>query len=103
MSDSSSKHFVVRFTGKDGIERLFVATATAVYPIGAALPADTAPELRATVATLESLLGGKAVAAITRDGQLPEGQMIEGQMIEGQMIEGQMIEGQMIEGQSIED
>lgn len=96
MSDSSNKHFVVRFKGKDGVERLFVATATAVYPIGTALPADAAPELRATIATLESLLGTKAVAAITRDGQAPEGQMIEGQMIEGQMIEGQMIEGQMI-------
>lgn len=97
MSDSSSNHFVVRFKGKDGIQRLFVATATAVYPVGTALPADAAPELRATVATLESLLGTQSVAAITRDGQAPEGQMIEGQMIEGQMIEGQMIEGQMID------
>lgn len=97
MADSNDKHFAIRFTGKDGVERLFVAKATSVYPISSALPADAGPALKATVATLETLLGTKTVAAINQDGQTPEGQMIEGQMIEGQMIEGQMIEGQNIE------
>ncbi len=91
MADTSDKHFAIRFTGKDGVERLFVAKAIAVYPTTATLPGDASPELKATVATLEGLLGTHAVAAINRDGQSPEGQMIEGQMIEGQMIEGQMI------------
>jgi hypothetical protein len=97
MADTGDKHFAIRFTGKDGVQRLFVAKATAAYPTSATLPADAAPELKATVATLEALLGTSAVAAVSRDGQSPEGQMIEGQMIEGQMIEGQMIEGQIIE------
>ncbi len=97
MADTSDKHFAIRFTGKDGVQRLFIATATAAYPTSAGLPADASPELKATVATIEALLGTAAVAAVARDGQSPEGQMIEGQMIEGQMIEGQMIEGQMID------
>ena len=97
MADTNDKHFAIRFTGKDGVPRLFIAQAIAAYPTSANLPADATPELKATVATLEALLGSNAVAAISRDGQTPEGQMIEGQMIEGQMIEGQMIEGQTIE------
>jgi tRNA A37 threonylcarbamoyladenosine synthetase subunit TsaC/SUA5/YrdC len=103
MTDSSDKHFAIRFTGKDGVQRLFVAKATAVYPTSATLPGDASPELKATVATLESLLGTHAVAAITRDGQSPEGQMIDGQTPEGQMIEGQMIDGQSPEGQMIQN
>ena len=86
MADTSDKHFAIRFTGKDGIERLFVAMATATYPTTATLPADATPELKATVATLEGLLGTNAVAAIDRDGQSPEGQMIDGPAPDGQMI-----------------
>jgi hypothetical protein len=103
MTDTSDKHFAIRFTGKDGVERLFVAKASAAYPTTATLPADATPELKATVATLETLLGTHSVAAILRDGQSPEGQMIDGQTPEGQMIEGQMIDGQSPEGQMIKD
>jgi hypothetical protein len=89
--------FAIKFTDATGVASLYVASVVAKYPTSATVPADASADVKASIARIEAMLGGKTIVMVTADGTTPEGQMIEGQMIEGQMIEGQMIEGQMID------
>lgn len=76
MASGSDQYFAVKFTGEDGVERLYVAKAIASYPRSQNAPADASAELKATIAALEALLATSAVASIDPDSIGAEGQMI---------------------------
>lgn len=76
MASGNDQHFAIRFTGDDGVEKLYVAKALAAYPRSQDAPGDASAEMKATIAALEALLGTKSVVGVDADAIGAEGQMI---------------------------
>ncbi len=74
MADAT--YFAVKSTGDDNVEKLYITKVMSAFSTSAALPADAPAEVKATVAALEALLAGGAVAVIPPGTIGNEGQLI---------------------------